>query len=186
MEELVKGRGGRRYHRSVVEHRGVKRDHGWCSLSSLFYLGDICSMINSSVSQVCQAENMTYLMHRVCKAGIHACISCVKREWRWYFFRGKNCWRNRNWERLIVNLQEIYQCFFSFFFFYDEGVDISSRWFLTLLTLLFYTPRELSLKLANFNAITAESCEIIVIILHGRFVLLYIYIKSRDFMKQYH
>lgn len=36
-----------------------------------------------------------------------------------------------------------------------------------LLTLLFYKPRELSLKLANFNVIIAESCEIIVIILHG-------------------
>lgn len=142
MEELVKGRGGRRYHRSVVEHRGVKRDHGWCSLSSLFYLGDICSMINSSVSQVCQAENMTYLMHRVCKAGIHACISCVKREWRWYFFRGKSCWRNRNWERLIVSLQEIYQCFFFFFFFLRRG----SWYFVTMVLnafnlIILYTER---------------------------------------------
>lgn len=114
----------------------------------------------------------------------------VSRVWRGndddIFFEGRIVGEIEIENGWLLICRKYINVFFLFFFFYDEGVDISSRWFLTLLTLLFYTPRELSLKLANFNAITAESCEIIVIILHGRFVLFYIYIKSRDFMKQYH
>lgn len=138
LEQLVRKGEEEGDHRSVVEHRsawsnaGQERDHGWCSLSSLFYLGNICSMINSSVSQVCQVENMTYLIHRACKAGIHACIWSFWRGWRIsanigerMMFSRKESWDDRNWERLIVNLQEV--SMFPFFTCYDEGVGISSR-----------------------------------------------------------
>lgn len=58
------------------------------------------------------------------------------------------CWDKQEIESGVKLLiwERKYQCFYVVV---DEGVDISSRWFLMLLTLLFYKLRELGFKVST-------------------------------------